>query len=404
MKRRHIAVFTNLGNGHVYSALELCSELVRRGYRVSYATNDHYAPLIRETGAEPVIFKPAAFPNSDILRSKVFDTLPLDDPHWWVLYASIVYPWFLLEATIRLPQLEEIYKNDVPDLILYDRWEFAARILAKRIVCPAILLYSHFAFYNSCLHRENGVCVNPEPMLHFAKLLDSFMSSHGLEQTDNLWHTESLNLYFIPKAFQYHEDYFDDRFLFVGTCLKRPFRPMWKNNGRGKPIVLVSGTSWVNDINYFKMFVPALSDLDCHVILSVGDGFPVSTLGTLSGNFEINQHASHLEILPHTTLAICQGGMNTTLESIYHRVPVISFPLTPSHAEIGYRTVELGVGIQLPKLSMSPQMIRDAVETALGDASLLERVKTMQQVFRNSGGVANAADRIERFIGVRHFG
>jgi MGT family glycosyltransferase len=371
---------------------------VERNYRVTWTTDDHYAGKVRQAGAEVIIYRPAKLDDAQEIQ-KTIEMLSPDDPNWWPMLASIIYPWFLVLSTIMLPQIENIYKNDIPDLIIYDRNAYAARILAKRLNRPAVLIYPHFAYYKKLLYRDNGVCVNPEPIAALGNLLDAFLRAYGIQEADNLWHTENLNIYFIPKEFQFHSDSFDNRSCFVGACLNRMTLANWKNTSDGRPIILISDISFGRDSDYFRSFIEALAGSKYYVVLSIGEHISKESLGTLPVNFEINQHASHLEILPHTVLSICQGGTNSVLEAIYHGVPVICLPPTPSHLEVAYRVTELGLGLHLPRRGLTVELIKGSVERILGDTVLLDRVKHMQQVFIRSGGAKSAVDHIERWLG-----
>jgi MGT family glycosyltransferase len=393
MKRQHFAIFTALGHGHVYPALGLCSELARRGHRVTFATDKSYESLVKQASGEAVLFTSLGFESSQDLRN-VFEYPSRD---WWAKAATVGYPLFLVNAAMTVLQLEDYFKINVPDAIIYDRIAFSGRILAKRIGCRAVQIYPHFAYCRKSLYREGGVCVNPAPILIFAKLLDTFMAAYGIEGADNLWHTEDLNIYFIPKAFQYHSDEFDDRSCFAGPCLNRPFKSTWRDCSNGKPIILISDVSGSLNVGYFRMFVGALAELSYHVILSIGPNESASSIGHLPSNFEVNRHSSHLEILPHTALSICQSGMGSVLEAIHYGVPLMTFPASPFHEEIAWRVAELGLGMHLAR-SATAESIRRAVSQILHDGAMLDRVKQMQKAFRSSGGAQMAADRIEAFL------
>jgi MGT family glycosyltransferase len=150
--------------------------------------------------------------------------------------------------------------------------------------------------------------------------------------------------------------------------------------------------------DYFNVFVDALGAFEARVILSIGKEINRSMLKQLPSNFEINQDASHLEILPHAALSICQGGMGSTLEALYHGVPVIALPLTRFHEEVTYRMAELGLGYSLPRLKATPAVIRECVHRVLSDRALLGRVRQMQQLFRAVDGARRAADCVEEFL------
>jgi MGT family glycosyltransferase len=156
-----------------------------------------------------------------------------------------------------------------------------------------------------------------------------------------------------------------------------------------------------NDPGYFNMIVEALSGSEYHVILSVGEHFPVGTLGTLPKNFEINRYASHLEILPHTDLHLYSGGPNGTLEGLYFGVPLIAIPSYDRNHIIADHLAEQGIVLNLPLQTLTTKSIRENIEAALLDDKLLCRARKMQQVIRTSGGSAMAVDEIERFLAER---
>src|SRR5262245_743428 len=120
MDRRHIAIVTELANGHVYSLLPVCTALVRRGYRVTYATNTHYESCVRLTGAEPVLFEgpPPGHKFEQWFNSCL--GLPFDHPQW----LSLPDDWIsYLQASTRTlySSVHARYCHDHPDLVLYDR-------------------------------------------------------------------------------------------------------------------------------------------------------------------------------------------------------------------------------------------------------------------------------------------
>ena len=399
MMRRHVAMFAQPGNGHVYPTLPLCAELTRRGHRVTYVNNEHYASVISAAGGEPIIYKPPPVPAES--KQEMIESLTLsnDDPRmskasrFWGTYR-------LADTTETLAQIQDFYCANPPDLVLYDRPQLAGRILAKRLCVPAVQTSAHFAYYMNLFARRQGVCENPPIAIELSNMLDEFMSRHGITQPGAIWHTETLNIHFIPRWFQYNTEWFDDRFCFTGPLLDRPFTPSWNNRSGGRPVILISGISMLDDTRlnyatYFGLFVDALADLPYHFILSIAEE---SFDRPLPANFELNRCASHLEILPHAALAVCHGGMTSTLEALYHGVPVLMFPQSERSDEVAYRTEELGLGVRLPNIKTSAEVARKAVMGMMENDSLRARVENSRKAFRSSGGAALAADRIENLL------
>jgi MGT family glycosyltransferase len=393
MKRQHIAIFTLSGIAHVYPILGVCSELANRGYRVSYAAVRSDAARISQAGAEVITFQTPENRGVPSVRYPGFD-----DPAYWPLVAATFFPWRLKLAEQILIETESFYMQNPPDLILYDRCSYVGRILANRFGCPAVQLWPTFAHHNTVI-RENGVCFNPKSMVEFSNQLDSFLSAHGVEGTNGLWHSERLNIYFVPREFQFEADTFDERFCFVGLSLNRAPSGTWNPTCRSKKVILISQSSAsVDSCNYLRSCMDAFSRSNYHVVLSVNEWSKNNLIRDLPPNMEINKDKYNFDLMTNVALTVCQGGMGITLDSLYCGVPVLSIPLTPYHGEVAYRVAELGLGSYLPERDISPDVIRSSVDNILRDSALLDRVKVARQVFRANGGSNMAADRIEEHL------
>jgi len=328
-------------------------------------------------------------------------SLPLNDPKRRGELAQVVSRWLLNSAAIFVKELDKFYKENRPDLFIYELAAYAGRILARRLHSPAIQYYPDFIQHNDYVCWETVVGHNPQALVDFSRLLDSFLWAHGFEESNNFWHSEDLNFYQLPKEFQFHAESIDSRrFCFVGPFLDRPFTPMWKDRSGGKPIILVSAVPGT-DADYFNKIIDALSGSEFHVILAVGQHFPVSDLRQIPENFEVNRYASHLEILPHTDLHLYSGGPSGTLEGFYFGVPLIAIPSDDHNYIIVDRLAELGFVRKLPIDVLTGQLIRENIDAALRDEAFLGRVKQMQSVVRSSGGSAMAVDRIDEFLAGR---
>lgn len=400
MRKGHIAVLTHHAKGHVCSALGLCAELVRRGYRVTYVNDPIHADRIEQTGAEIVLVPQSC--SSQPEPRLIFD-LPQANIDWWEENALMGFTSVCDYSAQLLPTVESFYGRNPPDLILYDRWLFAARIFARRHNIPAVQICGDFALYQNFIHRDHGVFRNPKAMAEASVKVDSFFSSHGIAEGNNLWQIEELNIYFIPREFQFRADAFDNRTCFVGSCLDRPIQPQWENRSNGRPIILISNMSTNYNVRYFQEFIESLAGSEFHVILSPSVKAIADYMSTsLPENFEINRHASHLEILPHVTLAISQGGMGNTLEPVYYGVPVVVVPMNLATSyQIAYRVAELGLGVVLPGHSLDVTRIRQSIGEVLGRTEYLDNVRRMQKSFKSHGGAKEAADQIEKYYRAR---
>ena len=58
MKQKHVAFIVESVYGHLVPTLGIAAELLRIGYRVSYAVKKQFEPRILDIGAEAMIYQP----------------------------------------------------------------------------------------------------------------------------------------------------------------------------------------------------------------------------------------------------------------------------------------------------------------------------------------------------------
>jgi MGT family glycosyltransferase len=389
MSRRHIAVFMLPYRSHIYPVLGICQELKKRGYRVTVATSEHTAHLVRQAGIEPAIF------NIGDPGSTNFGDWPTRDPRWWEFIADSCLSFARL-AALSVAQLEVFYRENPPDAVLYDNNAYAGRIIAKYTNSITVQFYTSFP-KDKFFTWEDGIGRNPQPILDCAKALIPFFSSYGIDGSNHFWHKADLNISPVPGPLQYENEFDSDQFCLSGPCLRSSIGA-WKSNSNGRKCILVSDMAGMTDVDYFKTFIAALSGLDYNVILSVGEKTPVERFLPQPENFEINQHVSHLDILPHVNLLISPGGAGSALEALYFGVPMLTLPRWPPEEVMAYRIDALGLGLNLPRHSMTPEIISSNVARVLGDTEIASRVRRMQHIVKNCGGAALAADKIEEAL------
>jgi MGT family glycosyltransferase len=395
MKPRHIAVFTHMAAGHVYTSVDVCSELIRRGHRVTFPANDFFSSKLREAGVEALELK---FPKWSY-PTKLLQYGSGDDSSFWRYFGSIDGPMCLINALSIVGELGEFYEANPPDVILHEWFNFAGRLFSKHLRRPAVQLSTHFAHHDSMV-RLDGVYTTPQPVLEFSPVLDNFMSAFGFEGTGHIWHAEPLNIFLVPPEFQYDVDSFDSRFKFVGVAFsRRPNATSWRKGADdGRPILLISEGSGSTGDRFLRLCIEAFADSRYHVVFLIGVSNAEVSSVVLPHNFEVKRHTSNREILPFAAVAVSQGGMQTTLECLYHGVPVVAVPSDPFNSEVAFRLTELGVGLHVPERGMTPLALINAVDTASMDDAIRRRVSRMQDDLKRNRGAELAADAIEEFL------
>jgi MGT family glycosyltransferase len=389
MKNIHIAWFSLPHPSHLNAALPIVSVLVRRGYRVTFVTSERFAERIKSLGAEFV-----ACPSFDV--NEMWDQQDVEKER---------HPHPFCRLAVRtLAQVTSFYEKQRPDLIVYDLVAFAGRILANRWSIPAVKCSPGFAFDRESIGLQISDPEYRQELLEDSAKADRFLMSHGIVESDFLFHREGLTIYLLPKPVQPGGNVYGGSFFYAGRCAaEQSYYGDWrKTHTDGRPIVLVAtSTSYVQGPKYFKMCIEALSGLKWHVLLSIGDQGDPKTLSPLPPHFEIVQHTSHVKILPHVSLFVCLGGLITLSESMYHGVPLIATTLGFKELEWhGANIARLGIGVHVKGADPSAETVREAVIRLSEDARIAEKVTEMQRKVRREPGAEETVNRIEEYLEV----
>ncbi|MEU5099289.1 macrolide family glycosyltransferase [Streptomyces sp. NPDC020996] len=390
--RRHIAFFNFPAVGHVNPTVGVIEELVRRGHRVTCTVTDHFAPIMKAAGAEPVRYE-SVFGD--------FYQAPLTPEE-----TAGEGLRSLDEATSLVAQVTPFYEDEAnrPDVIVHDFMAWGARFFAAGHGVPLIRTYPVLAANEHFSIREKFPVAAPDDprIVEAAMRLATLLPRFGLpaDPMGFLTHIEKLALVFLPRAFQYAGETFDERFVFTGPCIaERPYQGTWQPASPDRPVLLVSlGTSARGWPEFFRMAIEAFGDTEWDVLITVGEHTDPAALGPLPANVDVRRYAPQLDVLRHARLFINHGGMNSTMESLNNGVPMVLVPQTNEQRANALRVEELGLGRLLAKEDVTVRSLREAAERVTGDASVAERVRAMRERIRSVDGPAVAADAVEAYL------
>ena len=383
MRAPHIAIFSAAYASAVNPTLSVVASLVRRGFRVSYVTSERFRSAAAALGAE---FVPCpSFPTSD------------EQPGRYHNHERVLVDL----AERALPQVRAFYKANRPALVIYDLLSLAGRIVAHELGVAAIQTSSALALDKELIESQLPARELREEILDDARDTDAFLARHGI--VGNFpFHREGLNIYFYPKLFQLAGSPADPRCFFAARCTaEQPYARQWTAEQAGdRPIVLVSGsTLYVQGPDYFKMCIEALSGLSWHVVLAIGNNNSRESLGPLPPHFEIFQHMPQIQVLPRADLLICLGGTSTSVEAMYHGVPMLMITHGFQEPELyAENMAKLGVGRHLGKESTNVVRIRQAALEILNDKAMHNNVRRMQHLVQREPGAEETVNRITEYL------
>jgi demethyllactenocin mycarosyltransferase len=362
---KHIAFAVEQAYGHILPTLGIAMELIRRGHRVSYAVTHDFAPGIIRVGARALVFSPM------VTRPALLGSIADGD-------RKGIEELRRAKTENSLGQLERLFCEDKPDLIIHDACEdFAGRLLALRWGVP------HIRF-------------SPVPL----ESADEGELVSALAE-------DSVILVSVPRFFSERvPEILSARMKVIGFIHegRNKFFEPWKPTNDGRKVILISVTTGIlPQVDFCRIAINAFHNEPYRVVLSIGGLDRVSKirpadLGALPENIELNQASSNFDILQCASLFITQGGQGSVLEALYCGVPILGIPSYFWDEDACRKVAELGLGARLAYADASPNSLREHASTLLEDYDTLARVKVAQQLMREDRGAEVAANIIDAYL------
>ena len=389
MKDVHIAIFNTATPVHVNPTLSVVCTLIRRGYRVTYVTSERFASRISAIGAEVLRcprFAPAhTQPNVD-------DTLPIEEQ-----FATSHID--MASRTLKL--VSSFYERNVPTLVMYDMFAFAGQLLAKQFGIPAIRITPHLAYDPEYL---NLTVVPPrfrQLVLDFSGDVDGFFRDHGVVETGLLFDRQQKTLFFYLEQLQLGEHVKNGN-LYAPRCAgEHPTFGVWKSRctDRRRSALISASMGFQQGPGYYRMCAEVTSMLQWHSVLAIGSNNTAGDFYELPPNCEIFDTLPQIMVMPHVNLLICLGGMTTTMEAMYHSLPLLMLTHGEPEAELYAENIQNhGLGIHLKGNMVTSDRIKEGILQISRDGELQERVKMTGQLVRQSPGSEDVVNWIEDYL------
>ncbi len=397
----HIAVLCIPAHGHIRPALAVTEELVRRGHRVSFLTPDGFTLAVRQTGASVV---PYASPLAEAFAAGQSVDLPPDQMAW-----SVVMVQYECEALIRAA--EEHFTDGPPDLLFHDTsLAFAGRTLGslwnRPVVqsVPAMASNAHYSDLDT-MFAMIGVPEDHPATPELFRRAGEVAGEYGLSvPTEELlgWHRPVESVVYAPRVFQTAQETFGDETAFVGPCfLTDDLTATWDTPQDDTPLVVISmGTMSQAQTEFFRTCVRALSDQPWRAVLTVGNGFDTTTLGTLPSNVEVHPWIPQVAVLEHADVFVTSGGLGSLMGAVHTGTPMVMVPHLPEHQVTCVRAAELGLGVLLDPREATEEHILTTLQHLIADEATRTQLRRMRELTEAAGGVTRAADFLESRIRV----
>ncbi|MFL5354982.1 macrolide family glycosyltransferase [Archangium sp.] len=395
-------------HGHVNPMLPLFQELVSRGDEVVVHVTREFEEVVRHTGAslrllDDRLTLPASMAggaNGPVLGKVMPRLLGL-----------------MRQGMLQTPRMAEQARAERADCIVYDPMAMWGRAIAGMLELPKAIFHTSFALSHSpTLKREMRKTMKslppPRALLSILELMWTSEVLHWRQGVPRVGlgtafqSVEDLNLIPVPRTYQPDAGNFDERFLFIGpSVLPRNDRgdfPLEQLDG--KPVLLISlGTTPMNQRpDFYKACFEAFRDTRWQVVMACGKGTDPATLGPIPSNILVRQRVPQLDVLARARVFVTHGGMNSTMEGLWHGVPLAVFPQFGDQPLNASRVSELGLGHTLsPRDALDPKALRDIVERLDTDPGYRQRLAGFQKELRDAGGHRRAADALQQYASAR---
>lgn len=205
-----------------------------------------------------------------------------------------------------------------------------------------------------------------------------------------------------PKSFEFPRQELPEYFYFTGpyhtTTSRKKVNFPWEKL-TGQPLIYASMGTLQNRLsNVFQMIAAACENLEAQLVISLGGSGNPEDLPALPGNPIVVSYAPQIELLQKATLTITHAGMNTTLESLTHGVPMVAIPVTNDQPGIAARIKWTGAGEFLELNQLTTDKLHQVVKQVLEIPSYRERAQQFKQEIANSGGTNQAIAIIEQAL------
>src|SRR5215468_10760612 len=166
----------------------------------------------------------------------------------------------------------------------------------------------------------------------------------------------------------------------------------------GEPIVYASmGTLQNGLVDIFRSITQAaIGSKHLQFVLAVGGQLDPKQLGAIPANVMVVSYAPQIEILKRSSLCITHAGLNTVLESLSNGVPMLALPITNDQPGVAARIANKEVGFVISPDQASPGNFVEAIKRVLGDSTLRDNVRRVQEAIRSLDGLSIAAGILER--------
>jgi MGT family glycosyltransferase len=131
------------------------------------------------------------------------------------------------------------------------------------------------------------------------------------------------------------------------------------------------------------------------LVLSTGPALDPQTIKSLPPNSIVVRSAPQQELLKRATLCITHAGLNTTLESLMHGVPMVAIPIATDQPGIAARIAHTKTGAFVPIEELTTSRLSFLINLVMNDPEYRRNATRMKKIIAETNGLEKAVDLLE---------
>jgi UDP:flavonoid glycosyltransferase YjiC (YdhE family) len=267
-----------------------------------------------------------------------------------------------------------------PDLVVCEETDLGALVAAERLGLP----------HATVLVMAAGTFVRAEVV---AEPLNELRAQHGLPPDPDLAApSRYLVLSPFPPSFR------DPAFPLPATAQSIRLHTPEPAASAGSPVVYFTlGTIFnLESGDLFERVLAGLGELPIEVVATVGSQIDPGELGTLPGNVRVEQFVAQSEVLARSSAVVSHGGSGTVVAALAHGLPQVVLPMGADQPLNAARCEELGVGVVLDAVTVTPDAVREAVSVVLSDPAYRSEAERIRDEIAALPGPGHAVTLLEQ--------
>ncbi|MDZ4819475.1 MAG: glycosyltransferase [Planctomycetota bacterium] len=405
-------ICTTFGSaGDVYPLLGLAIELRRRGHDLLFATNQHFAPLIRGYGLE---FTPlgteADFQNC------------LQNPDLWNPQRGFRHIFDCLRPILRQQyDLHAAYAQSSDTVAISNCFGFGARLAQEKLGLKLITLHLQPGviwsdlqpptlpgvvgprWLKSLLYRLGEKLVLDAVACPYLNHWRAELGLPPIRRITQWWNSPYGVLcmfpdWFAPPQIDWPANLMQTDFPLWNPAANEPLADdvtAFLKRGE-RPIVFTPGSANVYGKQFFETAVEACSRLGRRGILLTE--FPEQLPATLPESITHFKYVAMDRLLPQTAAFVHHGGVGSTSQAMHCGTPQVVMPLAHDQFDNAARVIRLGIGQSISVRKFNAPRLTHTLQHLLSSESVSANCQFVAKRLTAKNGIRRSADVVERKI------